>query len=99
MSRCALGVRCSLAANDGVFSKTPLVTSLALTFHNKPYRLSGVVLHHGESVHAAHYTAIVERGGRWFHANDADVRDSASPDARDDASQRCYMVSAVVLSS
>jgi hypothetical protein len=27
------------------------------------------------------------------------VRDSASPDARDDASQRCYMVSAVVLSS
>ena len=35
------------------------------------YRLHAIVCHHGETIAAGHYTALVLRDGMWFHINDA----------------------------
>jgi len=39
-----------------------------------PYELSGLVVHHGGSVHSGHYVAFVKAaGGSWFEMNDSTV--------------------------
>ena len=35
------------------------------------YRLQAVVCHHGETIDAGHYTALVLRDGMWYHIDDA----------------------------
>jgi hypothetical protein len=34
------------------------------------YRLYGLVLHHGETIDAGHYTALCLRDGEWWHIDD-----------------------------
>ena len=34
------------------------------------YRLHGLVLHHGETIDAGHYTALCLRDGEWWHIDD-----------------------------
>jgi hypothetical protein len=34
------------------------------------YRLYGLVLHHGETIDAGHYTALCLRDGQWWHIDD-----------------------------
>jgi len=35
------------------------------------YRLQAIVCHHGETIDAGHYTALVLRDGMWYHIDDA----------------------------
>jgi len=35
------------------------------------YRLHAIVCHHGETIDAGHYTALVLRNGMWYHIDDA----------------------------
>lgn len=35
------------------------------------YRLIGLVCHHGETIDAGHYTAVVFKEGQWWHIDDA----------------------------
>ena len=35
------------------------------------YRLHAIVCHHGETIDAGHYTALVLRDGMWYHIDDA----------------------------
>jgi len=35
------------------------------------YRLHAIVCHHGETIDAGHYTALVLRNGIWYHIDDA----------------------------
>ena len=46
------------------------------------YDLAAVVVHHGTSPLAGHYTAYVRRGTLWYHANDANVREVSEAEVR-----------------
>jgi len=37
------------------------------------YRLYGLVLHHGETIDAGHYTALCLRDGEWWHIDDEPI--------------------------
>ena len=42
---------------------------------NVPYDLTGVVVHHGGSIHSGHYVAFVKApNGQWHEMNDSEVR-------------------------
>ncbi|GAB5354475.1 hypothetical protein AAMO2058_000121900 [Amorphochlora amoebiformis] len=51
-----------------------LPSKLVLGPRSPEYRLRAVVVHNGASLSGGHYSAFVERGGRYFHVDDFQVR-------------------------
>ena len=67
---------------------------------NSPYRLIGMILHHGPSMNQGHYTAYtLAPGNRWTHYNDQTVTEDVCLDFPTTSSPAHYSEASVLLYS
>lgn len=50
-----------------------VIISTSVRYANENYSLFGLILHHGNSISAGHYSAICQEGNAWYHFNDSMV--------------------------
>lgn len=56
---------------------TPVDMPEELVVNRTKYSLKKIIVHHGATMRFGHYTALLQRGGKWIYASDMQIRESA----------------------
>jgi ubiquitin C-terminal hydrolase len=61
-------------------SKRMTIPAQIITEHRYHYNLTGIINHHGNSIHAGHYTALIKQdSGSWLKCDDSKVQKYSLP--------------------